>query len=263
MKKRIKMKIKILLITIVAIYWNCVVGENTSKNDQSLTKIESSNIVINSTITPDPDIETWILPYRTELSKKMDVIIGYAVKQLPKGKPEAPLNNFVADLMLKRANSMFDKQVHVAITNEGGLRMPIQEGSVTVRDIFEVMPFENCLVVLEMTGDQLISLAKEIGEIGGEPIAGMRLEFLDNKLQKITVQGESVEKKKLYFIVTTNYLSSPGRKELKILSQVPGTDLNISIRDAIIDEIKELDSIGKNVLSEIDGRIIMKKSSNK
>lgn len=263
MKKRIKMKIKILLITIVAIYWHCVVGENTSKNDQSLTKIESSNIVINSTITPDPDIEARVSPYRTELSKKVDVVIGYAARRLHKGKPEAPLNNFVADLMLKRANSLFDKQVHVAITNEGGLRMPILEGSVTVRDIFEVMPFENYLVVLEMTGDQLISLAKEIGEIGGEPIAGMRLEFLDNKLQKITVQGENVDIKKSYYIVTTDYLSSPGRKELKILSLVPRMDLNITIRDAIIDEIKELDSIGKNVLSEIDGRIIMKKSSNK
>lgn len=261
MRKLINIKFLISLIVSFNFLWQCA-GSKATKTPYEIGRFESHNILIDSTLVDDPEIESLISPYRAELKEKMDVVIGYAGMSLDKGNPEAPLNNFIADLMLKRANREFEKKVHVAITNAGGLRTGIPEGPITIRNIYEVMPFDNELVVLKMTGSQLIILAEEIGEEYGEPISGMRLKFLDNKLYQITVQNSPVNKEKIYFVTTTDYLSAPGRKSLKTLGQADRTFLGITLRDAIIDEIKELDSKNQKVMARVDGRIIFNQSGN-
>lgn len=216
---------------------------------------ESKNIEIDSTLIADGSIDSLVAPYRNELDEKMNIVIGNASSALERGKPESPLNNFVADLMLKRAQMEFDKQVHVAITNQGGLRVNLPEGPINLRKIYELMPFENELVVLEMTSNQLRALAQEIGDVGGEPISGMMLEFLNGKLINIIVNDEEISEEQLYYVATTDYLSSPGRKRLKILGQVPRTFLGITLREAIVDEIKDIDASGKMISAQLDGRI--------
>lgn len=261
MKKLINIKFLISIIISFNFLWQCA-GSKSTKTPYDTGKFESHNILIDSTLVDDPELESLISPYRAELKEKMDVVIGYAGMALDKGNAEAPLYNFVADLMLKRANREFEKKVHVAVTNAGGLRTGIPEGPITIRNIYEVMPFDNELVVLKMIGTQLITLAEEIGEEHGEPISGMRLEFLDNKLFKITVQNSPVDPEKIYYVVTTDYLSTPGRRSLKILSQADRSFLGITLRDAIIDEIKELNSKNQKVMAKIDGRIIFNQSGN-
>src|SRR6185369_14132787 len=67
------------------------------------------------------------------------------------------LGNFVADAIRNRAQTRLGKPVLLAITNSGGLRKDsIPEGDVRVADIFELMPFENALVTLDLTGEQLL-----------------------------------------------------------------------------------------------------------
>jgi 2',3'-cyclic-nucleotide 2'-phosphodiesterase (5'-nucleotidase family) len=197
----------------------------------------------------------YIQPYRKDLDKKMGVVIGSAAMTLSKGKPEATLNNFVADLMLERANRDFNKPVQVALTNRGGLRAAIPKGEITLGNIYEVMPFENELVVLEMNKEQLLTLAKEIGEIGGEPISGMVLEFKGEKLTKMIVNGHFMEDDSTYYLTTTDFLSSPGRNRLALLSTVPRTFLGVTLRDAIIDKIEQLNAAGEQIKAEMDGRI--------
>lgn len=245
----------LFLLIVVSALLNCA-GKPGVKTAQNILDIGSRNIQIDSTLIADPLLESFILPFRTELNKTMNVVIGHAGVDLTRGKPEATLNNFVADLMLKRANMEFDKPVEIALTNLGGLRVDIPKGPITVGKIYEVMPFENELVILEMTGKQLISLVQEIGELGGEPISGMRMEFQSGRLRKLTVGDSSVENDKIYYLTTTDYLSSPGRKREKILSQVPRTFLGVTLRDAILNEIESLQKEGKEITAKTDGRII-------
>ncbi len=229
--------------------------------DHRLESIESRNITVDSTLNRDPAMSELIIPYRHQMEEEMNVVIGQASMTLRKGKPEAPLNNFVADLMLERANKEYSKPVSVALTNLGGLRVEIPEGPITRGKIYEVMPFENELVVVELSGIHLITLAKEIGEIGGEPIAGMKIEVVGDRLSKFTIQGEIVESDSLYPLVTTDYLSSPGRNRFSILSTVPRTFLGVTLRDAIIQKIEELETAGEKVSAKIDGRMIVRDAS--
>jgi 2',3'-cyclic-nucleotide 2'-phosphodiesterase (5'-nucleotidase family) len=259
MNRLTSLKIILPLILTTALIIYCA-GTKAGSESREITRMESRNLAIDSTLSPDPELEALIQPYRIDLDDKMSVVIGHAALDLKKGKPEAPLNNFVADLMLKRASREFRQPVNVALTNNGGLRVDIQSGPITLGKIYEVMPFENELVILQMTGAQLITLAKEIGEEGGEAISGMRLEFQDQNLARITVQDQPVAGDSLYYLVTTDYLSGSGRNQFNVLSLAPKTLLGITLRDAIVDEVKEIQAAGGQVTAQIDGRIVFRKS---
>jgi len=251
-KKRLPFWIFLFLLNIIA--WQCA---GTGSSRLILTEnLTSTNLAIDSTISNDILVENLIIPYRQQLNQTMNKIIGYAEKELRKGRPEAPLNNFIAELMLKRANAEYSKKVHIAITNLGGIRASIPKGPITLGKIYEVMPFENELVVLEMTGEQVITLAKQIGERNGEAIAGMRLTFRNGQLITLTVQGEKVDPEEIYYVVTTDFLSNPGRSSLQVLGQAKRDFLGVLIRDAIIDEIRQAQSRGNPITAEVDGRIV-------
>ncbi len=240
------------IILIILLLFGCA---STKKDVHEVSVVESRNLQIDSTIIADPALMTLVQPYKDDLKQKMEIIIGSAALELSKGKPEALLNNFIADLMLERANQEFEQGVQVALTNLGGLRTEIPQGPVTLGRIYEVMPFENELVVLEMNGMQLLTLAKEIGEVGGEPISGMVLTFQGENLAKMLVDHKPVENDSIYYLTTTDFLSSPGRNRFAILSTVPRTFLGVTLRDAIIDKVKALDAAGESITAKIEGRI--------
>jgi 2',3'-cyclic-nucleotide 2'-phosphodiesterase (5'-nucleotidase family) len=256
MKKYLQLKNLVATLTIALVLLSCAANSG-GKSSLDLSNVNSQNMQIDSTLANDATLEAFIAPYRADLQKSMDVVIGHSAVDLTRGKPEAPLNNFVADLMLKRANAEFDKPVEISLTNLGGLRVDIPKGPVTVGKIYEVMPFENELVVLEMNGNQVLTLAKEIGEGGGEPIAGMRIDYQNGRLKKLSVGGKYIENDSLYYLVTTDYLSAPGRNRLGILGEVPRIFLGITLRDAILDEVKAIEKAGLQIDTKVDGRIVI------
>ncbi len=248
----------IFSLLLPLLLWQCA-GTGSGRPELQ-EEVGSRSLRIDSTLQDNAAMEQLIDPFRAKMEATMDAVIGHASVDLKRGKPEAPLNNFVADLMLKRANREFDKKVDVAITNTGGLRTDIMKGPVTLRRIYELMPFENELVVLEMNGSQLLTLARQIGEVYGEPIAGMHLEFLDKKLAKAEVGGAKVADDSLYYVVTTDYLSSPAYRKLSMLSGVPRTFLDVRLRDAILDEVKAREAAGESISARVEGRLIFRES---
>jgi 2',3'-cyclic-nucleotide 2'-phosphodiesterase (5'-nucleotidase family) len=229
-----------------------------SKNSAEFLKIESQNVSIDSATDDDSNLVKLIAPYRQELEEKMNIVIGISEVSLKKGKPEAPLNNFVADLMRKQASREMQQPIDIALTNLGGLRTDIPKGIITLGKVYEVMPFENELVVIYLRGAQVRKLAREIGALGGEPLSGMRLTFEYGKLIDLTIGGNAVENEKNYSLVTTDYLTSPGRQKLSILGTVPRIFLGVTLRQAIIDEVIEINGRAEKISVRRDDRIIIK-----
>ncbi|GAB4380566.1 MAG: 5'-nucleotidase [Calditrichia bacterium] len=256
---RLKFYLRSTLIPflLALLLWQCA-GPSRTKPSGFTHKITNYNIRIDSTLTSDSAMNALVAPYRAELDQIMGKVVGHAAVDLRAQKPEGELNNFVADLMVKRANAEYPDTVEMGLTNVGGLRVNIPRGPIALGKIFEVMPFENELVVLALTGEQLFVLAQQIGEVRGECVSGMTLEFKDQKLSRLMVQGEYVDKEKIYHLVTTDYLSEPSRNRLSILGQVPRTFLGVTLRDAIIDEVEALEAAGQPVSARIEGRIVFK-----
>jgi 2',3'-cyclic-nucleotide 2'-phosphodiesterase (5'-nucleotidase family) len=257
MKPLKQISLYIVGLILYTTLWFCA-GSTDQKRAKLAPSISSVNIQVDSGLQENPELEALIAPYRREMNKLMEEVIGFAAMDLKKGRPEAPLNNYVSDLILKRANREYPQPVHAAVTNVSGLRREIPRGPITVGEIYEVYPFDNELVVLKMSGSQIRELAQQIGEKGGECIAGLKIEFQDKILSNILINQKKINLDTTYFVVTHDYLSSPGREDLGILGRVPGEALGVFVREAIIDEIRNSFANNIPVRASIDGRIVFR-----
>lgn len=184
-------------------------------------------------------------------------VIGEATANLDKYIPESPLMNFAADALHRMAQRYSSEKVDVAITNKGGLRSNLQQGAITFGDIYNVFPFENTLAFVTLNGEQLLQLCREVALVGGEAISGLRLEITpQGELLSAVVNGEAVVVGKNYRIATSDYLSQ-GNDKMTALALGAHREImdNVTIRDLMVQYIKELTAEGKPVVAECDGRI--------
>lgn len=203
--------------------------------------------------------EIMISPYRIKLNAEMDDVIGVSETIMEKGLPEGKLGNFTADACLSVLNheriSNGQHVIDMCFLNNGGLRNSLPKGNITVRRVFELMPFENELVVLELSPDKMRILLDFIANKGGMPISGVRFVIADEKATGIQISGKEFDESRNYFVLTSDYLANGG-DDLGFLSQpLSNSATGIKVRDAIITYIKKQKSEGKNLDPKIDGRI--------
>jgi 2',3'-cyclic-nucleotide 2'-phosphodiesterase (5'-nucleotidase family) len=189
------------------------------------------------------------------MGEEIGRVIGTADALLAKSIPEGTLGNFATDAMLWAARRAFDGPVDMAMTNNGGLRIPIPPGPITVGQMFELMPFENMLSVLTLSGGQVQELADQLAASRGEPIAGFsfRIEAAGDTraARDILVGGVPLDPAKEYRLVTNDYLASGGGHLNPIHHPLERVDLPVLLRDAFIDYVRD-----KGVIrAEIEGRI--------
>ncbi|MCC7302962.1 MAG: 5'-nucleotidase C-terminal domain-containing protein [Bacteroidia bacterium] len=212
-----------------------------------------------STGGKDSLTERIIAPYREKLEKDMNEVLGYADTLLEKGQPESLLGNAVADLVLIRGNLRLSGThgytAQVCLLNNGGLRTSIPKGPITRGKIYELMPFENQLVALTITGQQMSDLAAYLASSGGMPVSGIQMKIVNKSPAVVIVNGTELNKKTNYVILTSDYLAAGGDKMSFFSNPVKTDTLDYLLRDAIIDHIRSLQLEGKKLSGKKDGRI--------
>src|SRR5690606_18308907 len=93
---------------------------------------------------------------------------------------------------------------------KGGLRIELQRGDITIGNLFELMPFENELVLLELSGRNVQQLADFIAATGGQPVSGLRMKISDGKATDIVVAGKPLKLSRTYKLITYDYLANGG-----------------------------------------------------
>jgi len=139
--------------------------------------VRTEVIPVTATIQDDAEIQKVIAPLAAEIKATFDLPLVQAPKGLFRGRrgEENLLGYWVADVMKQAAQNVVGSPVRFAITNAGGLRSNLRPGLLKVADIFEMMPFENELMVIELTGAEVIEVVKEgIVRRGGEPCSGVK-----------------------------------------------------------------------------------------
>jgi len=200
-----------------------------------------SPVEINSEIKDSEEIEFLIAPYRVKLDSIMEEEIGYALHDLTtKGQYESTLGTYVTRLLLEQSIAYFDTQIDVSIMNHhGGLRAPINEGPVTLGEVFEVMPFENEMMLLEISGEQLLEVIKYIGQSKRSMIWPVSFHVGESALEKIRLGGEEIVLEKTYVLAISDYLANGGGG-FKMLTSLKRIDVKpIKIRDMIVNEIRQ------------------------
>jgi 2',3'-cyclic-nucleotide 2'-phosphodiesterase (5'-nucleotidase family) len=211
--------------------------------------------------TEDQSTVAFISPYKQKLDSAMNVVIGFAPEALVKQQPESNLGNFFSDAMLHRAYrvSNVDTSVMVSIFNYGGLRTSVPQGEVHVGNMFEVMPFENQLVLFPMKGSDLLRVLNVAADKGGAPIAGIRFEIADKKPRNVFVHQLPLDTTKMYTVVTSDYLAGGGDYFFSVATPKNVTNTNWLLRDILIESCKEFTSQNKPIAAKPDGRISIAK----
>ena len=220
---------------------------------------------INSSIPDDPAVDRMLEQYVATV-RALDFTIGRLEGELRKGGMGAgSLGNFVTDGMRARASIQLGKPVDLVVTNSGGLRKnSIAPGELRVRDIFELLPFENELVALEMTGEQVMNVLKAV-VASREAQSGARIKYRTGADQKpelisaklIGADGRetNINPTATYRVITIDYLLSVSGGSLAILQQSKSAKpLGITMRDALIEYVKAETAAGRTLKANLDGR---------
>jgi 2',3'-cyclic-nucleotide 2'-phosphodiesterase (5'-nucleotidase family) len=210
----------------------------------TLTIQSSDSELIGISTSADSTLLAIISPYQKGIETEMNEVLTYSKITLTKRGSESLLGNFVTDLCLNYANA------HLCVMNNGGLRTTLNQGNITRGKLYELMPFENELVVLELDKTDYLGLLAYICKRGGEPFSGITI-VMDKEGEVITnswpVNFENGEKVK---VLTSDYLANGGDK-MSFFKDKEQIKVGLKLRDAIIDYCSNTDTIN----AQLDGRI--------
>ena len=139
-----------------------------------VNQITTKNIPVNTqTSITDSLIQSVLNPYRDSIEHDMSKLVAISSTPLKKEKPESKLTNLVADILLEYGTeycniNKLNLKPDASYVNYGGLRASLPQGEITVGNIFELMPFENELVLIKITGESIQKMADRIAGRGGD-----------------------------------------------------------------------------------------------
>ncbi|WHY00037.1 5'-nucleotidase C-terminal domain-containing protein [Neobacillus sp. DY30] len=243
-------------------------------------------IAIDSKIAADPEAVKVLEPYQTHVTKVSTTEIGVTTPialESPRTngdntkpsvrKNETILGNLITDGMLKKAKSFTGKNVIMALQNGGGIRASIGQGPITVGEVITVLPFNNTLATMEVTGAELkaafeISLSQYPAENGGFlHVAGGKVVYDMTKPAKqrivsvsyLNEAGKYVEvQDDVKYTIATNAFTAKGGDGYDVFAKAYAegrvTDLGLSDWENFRDHLVSIGSEG--IPTEIEGRII-------
>jgi 2',3'-cyclic-nucleotide 2'-phosphodiesterase (5'-nucleotidase family) len=224
---------------------------------------------IDASIPDDPAVKEAIEPYTAKV-RELDAPIGKLEGELKRtGMGGGALGNFVADALRKRAEAKLGQPVLLAVLNSSGLRKSeIAQGSISTTDIYELLPFENALVALDLTGEQLLRFLQLTVERRNAQ-SGARIVYRTNAEKKNEVVSaklrvgndeKDIDPKATYTIVTIDYLVKRGGDYAVLQEAKNVRQLGLTMRDAVIDYVKAETAAGRSIKGMLDGRFKFERS---
>jgi 2',3'-cyclic-nucleotide 2'-phosphodiesterase/3'-nucleotidase len=195
--------------------------------------------------------------YNEELGPVLGKILGKTTVDLGHDRYAGPslLGEWVCEIMQDKVG------VQIAMTNGGGLRTDVPAGEITAGKLYEVMPFDNTLYTMKLSGADVKSNIEHgimNEDIGWIQISGVRVTYnskaeAGNRITSMVLEeGTVVEMDKYYTVVTNDFMFTGGDK-YNFENSKDGLDTFIPIRDALMEAVEKTGVISpkkQNWLSE-------------
>ena len=203
----------------------------------------------------DSLVSAMIAPYKKQLDSVMGKVLGFADAELVKELPDGTLGKMIADAAVWYAEG-HGKPVDFAVFNPGGIRIrALSAGPITRGMIFELMPFDNELVILEMSGEQCMQLFEAIAKQGGAPVSGLSMTRKDRQPGDVRIGGDPWEPTRTYKMITTDFLADGGDGMDFMKNALTRSALKYKFRDAIADYIEDRTRLNQHLKPIHAGRI--------
>ena len=160
----------------------------------------------------DPQVRQVLARYQKEIGKKMNRVLGDSPRRLKRNfVRESALGDWAADCLRSWAKT------DIAFQNSGGLRADLPQGPVTWRDIFDLMPFDNYITTMSLSGKQVQEILEQgvSGNQGMIQVSGIRFKYSPKAAMGKRVENIWIDEKPLvlsasYSAATLNFLAQGG-----------------------------------------------------
>ena len=185
-----------------------------------------------------------IKPYADSVNKLMNVVIGYNESQLEKKRQGNTLGFFITDAYLEMARQKMGVNVDAAFMNSGGIRLPdLAAGPITQGKIYELMPFDNLMVLLKVKGSLLKQYLDTLAANDGVIESGITMQIANKTVQQVMIGSKPLDLNADYMIVHSDYVVINSN----LLKNNNRTVNGYLLRDAILDYIKLTNAQGKKI----------------
>lgn len=244
------------ILLLITLFGGC-------RNAYVSTEKKSGFIEIKKEEKEDATINRMIQPYRDSIFQEMEMVIGQSEEEMKSGQPESLLGNFCCDLLLNLTSrnilSLEKNLPTIALLNYRGLRAPLPKGEIKVKNIYEIMPFENKIVFATLTGKSILEMCKYLVGFGGHPVsANFRMTVESDKTFTAIIDGKEIDTNAIYQVITTDYLLNGGDNMLFFSKSISKGESELKFRDFLMEEIQSLHRNGKTIKATTDGRITFK-----
>ena len=222
----------------------------------TLSKSNYTQYSIDQQLPVDSSVIRYYQPYKDKMAVEMTRVVGQTDVALTKpGEPETLLGDFFSDAILSEGLKL-DSTLQCVFVTKGGLRTQWPKGNITVSHVYELMPFENEMVALQLSGASVQRMLDYIAKKEGQPVAGLTMKIRDGKPYDVTIGGQPFDPDKTYNVLTYDYLADGGDEMEFLKGAISRRDIGIKVRDALMQHIEQLTREGKKITAQLDGRIV-------
>jgi 2',3'-cyclic-nucleotide 2'-phosphodiesterase (5'-nucleotidase family) len=208
-------------------------------------------------VTPDPAMLARIERWNEAVGPIAAVPLGRSARTLMRNRGgESALGNLVADAIRAAVGS------DVAFQNSGGLRADLHEGPLTKASIYEVMPFENTVFTMDLTGAEVTLALEQALEAGRvTQVSGIRYVFDSSRprgsrvLSVTNEGGVPLDPVKTYKVACNDFMATGGDNYDVLSKGLNRTNTGITVREVLEDFVQERSKGGGAVDYRLDGRI--------
>jgi 5'-nucleotidase len=211
--------------------------------DSVVVRIRGTPVAWADAVQPDSALQVMIAQVRDEVGPQLTRVIAHAAEPLERGGGENSLGRLIADAQRWKADAQ------IAIMNAGGVRAPLQAGALTWGDLYQVHPFGNMLMVLELRGADLREALEHAVRRGAEDahVSGVMVDYdparaPGSRIVSLRLEdGTPVTDDVVYRVVVNDFLASGvGDGYAPFARALRETPTGVTDLDALIDYVQQL-----------------------
>jgi 2',3'-cyclic-nucleotide 2'-phosphodiesterase (5'-nucleotidase family) len=206
----------------------------------------------NANLPADSNLVRLVASYGDSINKIMNVVVAENSQTLEKKQPNGSLGLVLVDAIREMATIKYNVTVDAAFINNGGIRIPtVQKGAITVGKVFEIMPFDNLVVVQKINGKTLKAFLNLIARKGGWPVSGVSFTITNGVANNVVINKQPIDEDAIYNIANSDYIANGG-DDAEMLRKLPQLNKNILMRDLFLDYFKAKTSKGEKIVAPTD-----------
>ncbi|TAL40935.1 MAG: hypothetical protein EPN92_13775 [Chitinophagaceae bacterium] len=206
--------------------------------------IQYNNYRINTSQKQDSALTFLLRDYSDSINKSMNDVLGYNEALMERKQRGNSLGFFITDAYLYMARKKFNTTVDAAFMNYGGIRLPeLPAGNITRGKIYELMPFDNLLLLLVVKGSVLKQYLDTLAAGDGVIVSGITMQIKSKTAFNIMVGGKALDENAEYVIANSDYSINNS----SVLKAIPQKNIGYLQRDALLDYVILMKQQGKNI----------------